>query len=83
MPLTSDFKPAMKVLSRKPPPGKVGDPSRALGDLSVADEEDSEEEERRRKAESLAERQARAQKEREEKQRRYLVVEKWPAEHKP
>ncbi|KAF2094854.1 hypothetical protein NA57DRAFT_60265 [Rhizodiscina lignyota] len=73
VPLTSEFKPAMKVLSRKPPPAKVAEASRAMGGLSIADE-DSEEEERRRNAESFAERQARAQKEREEKQRKYLEV---------
>lgn len=44
-----------------------------MGGLSL-DDEDSEDEERRKAAESLAERQARAQKEREEKQRKYQEV---------
>lgn len=44
-----------------------------MGKLSL-DDEDSEEEERRKAAESFAERQVRAQKEREEKQRKYQEV---------
>jgi hypothetical protein len=74
VPLTSDFKPALKVLSRKPSSAKIGDASRGVGGLSLADEEDSEEEDRKKNAETLAERQAKAQREREEKQRKYQEV---------
>ncbi|GAM86143.1 hypothetical protein ANO11243_041540 [Dothideomycetidae sp. 11243] len=66
VPLKSDFKPQVKVLSRKPTPQVTGTTSTTIG----ADD-DSEEEERRRAAESFAERQRRAALEREEKQRKY------------
>jgi hypothetical protein len=73
VPLKSDFKPTMKVLSRKPPP-KVADATRALGNASLDDDPDSEEEERRKAEKSFVERQLRAQREREEKQRKYQEV---------
>ena len=71
-PAKSDFKPKMKLLSRKPPP-KIASPD-ASGNPSIRDDDDSEEEERKRAEESFAERQARAQREREEKQRKYQEV---------
>ncbi|KAH7031846.1 hypothetical protein B0J12DRAFT_313479 [Macrophomina phaseolina] len=65
VPLKTDFKAPVKVLSRKPPP-KI---------LSRADDdEDSEEEARKKSEQEFAERQARAQREREEKQRKYAEV---------
>jgi len=77
-PLKDEFKPQLKVLSRKPQPAlKVAsraDISGATAGLSIDDEEDSEEEARRKNAESLAERQRRAALDREEKQRKYAEV---------
>jgi len=73
VPLKSDFKPAMKVLSRKPPP-KVVNATSAMANASLDDDPDSEEEGRRKAEAEFAERQARAQQEREEKQRKYQEV---------
>jgi hypothetical protein len=73
VPLKSDIKPTMKVLSRKPPP-KVADATKAMGNASLDDDPDSEEEERRKAAKSFTERQIRAAREREEKQRKYQEV---------
>ena len=74
-PRKSDFKPTVKLLSRKPPPKIASpDPSTGIANMSLADDEDSEEEERKRATEDFAERQARAQREREEKQRKYQEV---------
>lgn len=70
VPLKDEFKPQVKVLSRKPTAPATSS-TKGLAGLSLADEDDSEEEERRRAAETFAERQARAVKEREEKQRKY------------
>ena len=76
VPQNSDFKPTVKLLSRKPPPkiASSSDPSTEIASMSLADEEDSEEEERKKAAQDFAERQARAQREREEKQRKYQEV---------
>ena len=68
----SEFKPKVKLLSRKPPP-KVASPD-ISGNPSIKDDDDSEDEEGKKAAESFAERQARAQREREEKQRKYQEV---------
>jgi hypothetical protein len=73
IPLKADFKPTMKVLSRKPPP-KVASATAALANTHLDDDEDSEEEDRRRAETEFAERQVRAQREREEKQRKYQEV---------
>lgn len=75
-PLSSEFKPAMKLLSRKPTPqiAKKNDTTAGIAGLHLEDEDDSEEEARKKNAASLAERQAKAQKEREEKQRKYNEV---------
>lgn len=72
VPLAADFKPALKVLARKPPPKMLsrGDATSSMAGLSLEDD-DSEEEAKKRQAETFAERQARAQREREEKQRKY------------
>lgn len=78
VPLKSDFKPAVKVLSRKPPPQVAPQDDGAtprMAGLSLEDDDPDSEEEARKKSEaSFAERQAKAQREREEKQRKYEEV---------
>ncbi|KAF2088852.1 hypothetical protein K490DRAFT_2545, partial [Saccharata proteae CBS 121410] len=67
VPLKTDFKPAVTVLSRKPPPPKVlsrGEPSDRLAGLQIEDDYDSEEEERKKSEAIFRERQAKAQRER-------------------
>lgn len=67
-PLKSDFKPAVRLLSRKPAElAKTKVSSR----LDHGDEDDSEEEARKEQERTFAERQSRAQREREEKQKKY------------
>ncbi|KAF2842351.1 hypothetical protein M501DRAFT_988581 [Patellaria atrata CBS 101060] len=73
-PVGANFKPQLKVLSRKPPPKIASCDGVASGIAGLFIEDDSEEEERKRNAEVFAERQAKAQKEREEKQRKYQEV---------
>ncbi|KAF2234637.1 hypothetical protein EV356DRAFT_532687 [Viridothelium virens] len=75
-PLKADFKPAVKVLSRKPQPKILhkNDSTAGLASLTLDDEDDSEEEARRQQEMTLVERQAKTQKEREEKQRKYAEV---------
>lgn len=74
-PRNSDFKPTVKLLSRKPPSKTSSpDPSTGIASMNLANEEDSEGEERKKAAQDFAERQARAQREREEKQRKYNEV---------
>jgi hypothetical protein len=70
VPLRSDFKPALKVLSRKPAPKLIQkfDPVTGLSKMTL---EDDEEEEAPKLAPSPEELRLRAQREREEKQRRY------------
>ena len=68
----ADLKPALKVLSRKPP-DKNGN-GIAAGLAGVSLEDDSEEEERKAGAAAAAERARKAQEEREEKTRRYAEV---------
>lgn len=73
LPVEPTFKPAVKVLSRKPPP-RILSPKNAsdgIAGLSIEDDEDSETERRRKAEESFAERKAKAEKERAEKERRY------------
>ena len=72
-PLKAEFKPAVKVLSRKPQPKILPKTDTAAGvaTLTLDDEDDSEEEARKQQAMTFAERQAKAQREREEKQRKY------------
>ncbi|KIW06901.1 uncharacterized protein PV09_02571 [Verruconis gallopava] len=72
----TEFKPTLKVLSRKPPPNvaKRGDATSAMANLNLENEEDSEEENRKKAALEFEERKARAIREREEKQRRYQEV---------
>ncbi|KAF2266891.1 hypothetical protein CC78DRAFT_491304 [Lojkania enalia] len=73
VPLKSAFKPNVTLLSRKPPPKVLSrnDAAAGMADLSLADDDDSEEERKKQNEASFAERQARAQKERAEKERRY------------
>ncbi|TVY32206.1 hypothetical protein LSUB1_G007108, partial [Lachnellula subtilissima] len=71
VPLRTEFKPQLKVLSRKPAPKVVQslDPITGLAKLMVEDEDDEEEESKDKPtAEELR---IKAQREREEKQRRY------------
>ncbi|KAI9700187.1 MAG: hypothetical protein M1820_006855 [Bogoriella megaspora] len=73
-PFKAEFKPAaVKVLSRKPQPKILSknDPTAGVAVLSLEDEDDSEEEARKKREMTFAERQAKAQQEREEKQRKY------------
>lgn len=85
VPLKSEFKPAMKVLSRKPKAAdqpKIATRPRdaqitnGITNLTLNEEEDidSEEEERREKDRSMKERQEKARIEREEKQKKYKEV---------
>lgn len=64
-PIAEPWKPQLKVLSRKP------DAPINLGGLKLQDDDDSEEEERKRAEAAFAERKARADAERIEKQRKY------------
>ncbi|KAI4137366.1 MAG: hypothetical protein L6R39_007326 [Caloplaca ligustica] len=69
VPLMNEFKPAMKVLSRKPATA-VGD--LGVGQLSIDnDEQDEEEDDGKARPLTAEERQVKAQKEREEKQKKY------------
>ncbi|KAF2018769.1 hypothetical protein BU24DRAFT_104792 [Aaosphaeria arxii CBS 175.79] len=72
-PVQSSFKPNVTVLSRKPPPRVLvrNDGSAAMAGLTLDDDDDSEEERRKHAEQSYAERKARAEKEREEKIRKY------------
>jgi hypothetical protein len=71
VPLKTEFKPALKLLSRKPAPKVVQriDPVTGLAKMTIEDDED--EEEQKKDQPSPDELRARAQREREEKQRRY------------
>ena len=75
VPLKSEFKPAVKVLSRKPAPTVVArtDPVSGLEQLTLEDDDDDEDD-ANKKTLTMEERQLRAQKEREEKQRKYKEV---------
>ena len=68
MPLKQEFKPALKVLSRKPVLQRV-DPATGLAKLTLEDDEDEEEEKKNQP--TPEELRLKAQREREEKQRRY------------
>ena len=77
VPLKSEFKPAMKVLSRKPVAKSVAntDPATGMGQLSVDDEDDDDDDDEAKKnALTVQERQEKSQREREEKQRKYEEV---------
>jgi hypothetical protein len=79
VPLKTAFKPAVKVLSRKPAPKVVtrNDPvSGAVSQLTIANDDESDESDdaTTKNALSLEERKRKAQREREEKQRKYVEV---------
>ncbi|TAQ88520.1 hypothetical protein B7494_g3158 [Chlorociboria aeruginascens] len=71
VPLKTEFKPALKVLSRKPAPKVIEriDPLTGLSKISLEDEDDEDGE--KKVQPTPEELQARAQREREEKQKRY------------
>ncbi len=75
VPLKSEFKPAMQVLSRKPKPKTApgGDPSLAIGQLGIEDNEHSEDDVKKNTL-TPQERQEKAAREREEKQKKYEEV---------
>lgn len=68
MPLKQEFKPALKVLSRKPIVQRI-DPATGLARLTLDDDDD--EEEQKKNQPTPEELRLKAQREREEKQRRY------------
>lgn len=72
VPLKSEFKPAMKVLSRKPRP-KVASTTALPGveQLTLDDDDDDDENDTPDATMTMEERQQRAQREREEKQKKY------------
>lgn len=76
VPLKTDFKPAVTVLSRKPTPQIASrkDAANGMASLTLDDEDDSEEEARKKNEAVFAERQRKAALEREEKQRKYAEV---------
>lgn len=76
VPLKSDFKPAVKVLSRKPAPTVVArkDPISGLEQLTMEDDEDDDDDGFEQLSMTLEERRIKAQKEREEKQKKYEEV---------
>jgi len=71
VPLKTEFKPALKVLSRKPTPKAVQriDPVTGLAKMTLEDDDD--EEEQKKDQQTPEELRLRAQREREEKQKRY------------
>jgi hypothetical protein len=73
VPLKTEFKPAVKVLSRKPAPKVVSrvDPTSGVSQLTLDDEDDEDESADKRHTLSPEELRSKAQREREEKQRRY------------
>lgn len=77
VPFKTEFKPAMKVLSRKPASktAKSLTPTLGVGQLTLEDEDDDDEEDETKKSVMTAqERQQKAQRDREEKQRKYEEV---------
>ncbi|MCJ1384267.1 hypothetical protein MMC17_007383 [Xylographa soralifera] len=76
VPLKSEFKPAVKVLSRKPAPTVIArtDPVSGLEQLTIEDDDDDDDDEGKKKTLTMEERQLKAQKEREEKQKKYEEV---------
>ncbi|MCJ1284729.1 hypothetical protein MMC26_004065 [Xylographa opegraphella] len=76
VPLKTEFKPAVKVLSRKPAPNFIArtDPVSGLEQLTIEDDDDDDDDEGKQKTLTMEERQLKAQKEREEKQKKYEEV---------
>jgi hypothetical protein len=73
VPLKQEFKPQVKLLSRKPNAPVIAkkDNTDGVTKLTLDDDEDSEEESRKKRESELEERQRKAKLEREEKQRKY------------
>lgn len=73
VPLKQEFKPQVKLLSRKPNAPVIAkkDTTDGVAKMSLEDDEDSEEESRKKRESELEERQRKAKLEREEKQRKY------------
>lgn len=73
VPLKQEFKPQVKLLSRKPNAPVIAkkDAVDGVAKLNLDDDEDSEEESRKKRELELEERQRKAKLEREEKQRKY------------
>ena len=76
VPTQSDLKPSVKVLSRKPAPTMVArkDPVSGMEQLVIDDDEEDEDAANKQKPLSAEELRLKAQKEREEKQRKYEEV---------
>ncbi|KAM0804018.1 hypothetical protein BDR22DRAFT_886306 [Usnea florida] len=72
VPLKTEFKPAMKVLSRKPEKKPVAS-GEGIGQLNIDDDDDSEDENKKLEL-TVEERREKAQREREEKQKKYEEV---------
>ncbi|KAL9135423.1 MAG: hypothetical protein Q9175_003395 [Cornicularia normoerica] len=72
VPLKTEFKPAMKVLSRKPEK-KLATNMEGIGQLNIDDDDDSEDENKKHEL-TAEERREKAQREREEKQKKYEEV---------
>ena len=73
VPLKSEFKPAMKVLSRKPEKKSAANVE-GIGQLNIDDEDDESEDESKKHELTAEERREKAQREREEKQKKYEEV---------
>jgi len=75
VPLKAEFKPALKVLSRKPTPKVASrqDPVTGLAQMTIEDD-DEEDEESKKNQPTPEELRLKAQREREEKQRKYEEV---------
>jgi hypothetical protein len=75
VPLKAEFKPALKVLSRKPAPKVVSrqDPVTGLAQMTIEDDEDEDEDSKKNQP-TPEELRLKAQREREEKQRKYEEV---------
>ncbi|UNI14778.1 hypothetical protein JDV02_001374 [Purpureocillium takamizusanense] len=72
VPLTSSFKPQVKVLSRKPVIARRGDPATGMAQLSVNDDDDDNDPEGKKEVQLTPEEiRAKQKRDREEKQRRY------------
>lgn len=76
VPFKTEFKPAMKVLSRKPISKitNASDPASGIGQLSLEDEDEDDDGDQKKGVMTVHERQQKAQRDREEKQRKYEEV---------
>lgn len=76
VPFKTEFKPAMKVLSRKPTSKTTvqSDTTSGISQLHLDDEDEDDGDDQKKSVMTVQERQQKAQKEREEKQRKYEEV---------